>query len=68
LAFKILDPIEVPRIYIYKTLIDKIFLFEKIKNQTPNASHRQLTEIATVLRSAIAGVLLEQAKLLGERT
>jgi hypothetical protein len=48
------------------THADRIALLEKMKNQPPNASHRQLAEIIGVLRSTITYVLHRQEKLRGE--
>jgi hypothetical protein len=45
------------------TLADKISLSEKIKNQAPNSSHRQLAKITGVPKSAITSVSQQQEKL-----
>jgi DNA-binding MurR/RpiR family transcriptional regulator len=45
------------------TIAEKISLFEKIKNQPPNTSHRQLAEITGVSKSAVTRVVQQQGKL-----
>jgi hypothetical protein len=45
------------------TLADKTALPEKIKNQPPNTSHRELAKITGVPKSTIACVIQRQEKL-----
>jgi hypothetical protein len=50
------------------TLTDKTALLEKIKNQPPNTSHRQLVEITVAPKSTTARVIQQQEKLRDEWT